>query len=183
MRVRRPTGTRRINTLAKHLAALSDAHKAQLYAGAAIATSLATDVAVKRLFLAKTAQWNARTLVPGLLDTHYAWNRGISFSLFWQNSDLGSAALAALLTGVIIALTISAFRTRWPLVAAGIGLIVGGALGNIIDRASEGAVFDFLVVRLGPWPLFVCNSADLFISLGVLLLAADMLLFEHTRKT
>jgi lipoprotein signal peptidase len=140
------------------------------------------DFAVKRLFMANMAQWNFRTVVPGLLETHYAWNRGVSFSLFWQNSDLGSAVLAALLMGVIIALAISAFRTKLPLVAAGMGLIVGGALGNIVDRATQGAVFDFLVVRLGPMPLFVCNSADLFISLGVILLAADMVMFEASRK-
>jgi signal peptidase II len=55
------------------------------------------------------------------------------------------------------------------------GLIVGGALGNIVDRVVHGAVFDFLVVRLGSHPLFVCNTADLFISLGVLFLAVDLL--------
>jgi signal peptidase II len=173
---------RRINILGNRLAALSAAQKARLCAAAAIMASLASDIAVKRLFLVETAQWNFRNVVPGLLDTHYTWNRGVSFSLFWQNSDLGSAALAALLTGIIIALAILAFRTSAPLVATGMGFIVGGALGNIVDRATQGAVFDFLVVRFGTWPLFVCNSADLFISLGVILLGVDMLFFEDARK-
>lgn len=173
---------RRINFLANKLAALGEAQKARLCAALAILASLASDVALKRLFLAKMAQWDFRNIVPGLLDTHYTWNRGVSFSLFWQNSDFGSAALAALLLGVIIALAISAFRTRWPLVATGMGFIVGGALGNIVDRATQGAVFDFLFVRLGSWPLFVCNSADLFISLGVMVLAIDVLFFEDARK-
>ena len=154
---------------------MNNLRTARLCAAVAIAASLAIDVAIKRLLLAKMAQWNFRTVVPGLLDTHYAWNRGVSFSLFWQNSNLGSAVLAALLMIVIVGFAISAFRTPRALVAAGMGLIVGGALGNIADRAAMGAVFDFLVVHLGSHPFFVCNSADIFISLGVICLAADLL--------
>ncbi len=166
---------RRIRTWASRISGLDNPRTARLVAAAAILVSLTSDFAIKRLFLAKMGEWNFRTVLPGLLDTHYAWNRGVSFSLFWQNSDLGSAVLAAVLMGVIIALAISAFRTPRPIVAGGMGLIVGGALGNIVDRVVHGAVFDFLVVRLGSHPLFVCNTADLFISLGVFFLAVDLL--------
>ncbi|HEY4940947.1 MAG TPA: signal peptidase II [Rhizomicrobium sp.] len=149
--------------------------KAQRYALAAIAAAFALDILVKRLFLARASDWNGRVLVPGLLDTHYAFNHGVSFSLFWQNSSFGDAVLALLLMGLVLALTVAAFRTARPLTAAGYGLIAGGALGNIVDRVQHGAVFDFLVVRLGSVPLFVCNSADILISLGVILLAVDIL--------
>jgi signal peptidase II len=148
-------------------------------AGAALAAALAADLSVKHLFLSEA--WNSRVLVPGLLETHYAWNRGVSFSLFWQSGSLGSGLLAALLLAVVLGFAVAAFRTAKPLVAAGLGLIVGGALGNLADRYVHGAVFDFLVVRLGAHPLFVCNSADIFISLGVLCLAADMLRAEPKR--
>ena len=174
MRAPRPIGTQRISTWVQKLAALDSVRTARLIASAGIAVAVTIDFLVKRLFLAKIATWNFRSVVPGLLETHYAWNRGVSFSLFWQNSDLGSAVLAAVLMGVIMALAISAFRTPRLLVAAGMGLIVGGALGNIIDRVIQGAVFDFLVVRIGARPLFVCNSADIFISLGVVFLAIDL---------
>lgn len=97
----------------------------------------------------------------------------MSFSLFWQNSSVGSVALAAVLSVIIIGMTVAAFRTRKPLLATSLGLIVGGALGNVADRYSHGGVFDFLVVRLGAHPLFICNSADIFISLGVVLLVWD----------
>jgi len=173
---------RRISNWAKKIIELNDLPTARRIAGGAIAFALAIDFVVKRLFLAKIAVWNFRSVVPGLLDTYYAWNRGVSFSLFWQNSTLGSAVLSALLMVVIVGLAVSAFRTSQAIVAAGMGLIVGGALGNIVDRATQGAVFDFLVVRFGAHPLFVCNSADIFISLGVICLAADLLFPDLGRK-
>ena len=83
---------------------------------------------------------------------------------------------------IILTFAVLAFRAHKPIVAAGLGLIVGGALGNIADRLGMGAVFDFLVVRLGAIPFFVCNSADIFISLGVMVLGYDMLLVEIQRR-
>lgn len=151
------------------------------WAAGAIAVALALDIAVKRLFLAHG--WNGLTLIPGLLETHYAWNRGISFSLFWQGGSLGSALLAGALSLVIVVLAVWAFRAREALLATGLGLIVGGALGNMLDRYIHGAVFDFLVVRLGSWPLFVCNSADIFISLGAIVLAWDVLVRGESRQS
>ncbi len=145
----------------------------RLLAAAAILAALALDLLVKHFLLANAATWDGRTLLPGLLDTHYAWNRGISFSLFWQNGDFGSEVLAAFLMTVTLVFAVSALRTDKKLVAAGLGLIVGGALGNMADRYNHGAVFDFLVVRLGSLMLFVCNTADIFISAGAVLFIAD----------
>ena len=161
---------------------MSDLNRARLIAAASIVTALVVDLAVKRLFLAHMVQWNFHTVVPGFLDIYYAWNRGVSFSLFWQNSTFGSVALSAFLMIVIIGLAVSAFRTSHVLVAAGMGLVAGGALGNIFDRATQGAVFDFLVVRYGSHPLFVCNSADVFITLGVICLGIDLLFPDLGRK-
>ena len=147
--------------------------RSRLFAALAIIVALALDIAVKNLFLAHAMDWNGKAIVPGLLDLHYAWNHGVSFSLFWQNNGTGSTLLSVLLSIIIIGMAVAAFRTRKPLLATALGLIVGGALGNVADRYSHGGVFDFLVVRLGSHPLFICNSADIFISLGVVLLAWD----------
>ena len=147
--------------------------RARLYAALAIVVALGLDIAVKNLFLAHAAAWDGGVIIPGLLDLHYAWNHGVSFSLFWQNSTVGSVALAAVLSIVIVGMAVAAFRTKKPILATSLGLIVGGALGNVADRYSHGGVFDFLVVRLGSHPLFICNSADILISLGVVLLAWD----------
>jgi signal peptidase II len=151
----------------------------RLFAAAAVVIALALDIATKRLMLAHA--WDGTTLVPGLLDLHYAWNRGVSFSLFWQSESLGSAILAIALSAIIVVIAVWAFRATNPLLAAGLGLIVGGALGNIADRYVHGAVFDFLVVRLGSFPLFVCNGADIFITLGALAIAWDTLFVAEKR--
>lgn len=147
--------------------------RSRLFAALAIVVALVLDIAVKNLFLAHAVDWNGKAILPGLLDLHYAWNHGVSFSLFWQNSDMGSTLLSVVLGVIIVGMAVAAFRTNRPLLATALGLIVGGALGNVAGRYRYGAVLDFLVVRLGSHPLFICNSADIFISLGVVLLAWD----------
>lgn len=181
MRTPPPTGTRRISPPPNTPAVGVLNRPARLAAAAAIASALAVDIIVKRLMLAEADSWDNRTIAPGFLDTHYAYNRGVSFSLFWQNTSLGSETLAALQMIFIATLAVLAFRTHKPLVAAGLGFIIGGALGNIADRLGMGAVFDFLVVRFGATPFFVCNSADLFISLGVIVLGVDMLFVKEPK--
>ena len=99
-----------------------------------------------------------------------AWNTGISFSMFSNGGFWGMIALC------IVALVIVAALIWWlkgekhaPSQVA-LGMIIGGALGNIIDRIRFGAVFDFLDVYWGDyhWPAF--NIADSFISIGAVLL-------------
>jgi signal peptidase II len=69
-----------------------------------------------------------------------------------------------------------AWRSATRLQAAGYGLVMGGAVGNLADRVLDGAVFDYLSLHLGRLPLFVFNFSDAAISMGVVLLAADSLL-------
>jgi signal peptidase II len=68
-----------------------------------------------------------------------------------------------------------AWRAASIFAAAGFGLVLGGALGNLWDRGRYCAVFDYLSLHLGNVPLFVCNFADIAISMGVILLALDSL--------
>jgi signal peptidase II len=113
-------------------------------------------------------------LVPGLAEFHPAWNRGVSFSLLMPSGAAGQYLLMALLSVIAAAVAVMGWRATAPLPAAGFGLILGGALGNLCDRALyDGAVFDFLFLHLGPVPLFVCNFSDIAISAGVLLLVLD----------
>jgi signal peptidase II len=113
------------------------------------------------------------TLIPGLADFEPAWNRGVSFSLFTQNSDTGRYLLMAALAAISAVVAVMAWRAAHRLSAFAYGLILGGALGNLIDRARFGAVFDFLSLHLGSRPLFICNWPDIAISAGVVLLFAD----------
>jgi lipoprotein signal peptidase len=152
-----------------------DPLRARLWAVVAIFGALAADQAVKRLLLSGAVDLNGTMLIPGMANVAFAWNRGVSFNLLWQNSDLGSLLLSAGAACIVAPLLVWAFRTRRARVAVAIGLIIGGALGNLVDRYLYGAVFDFLVIRLGEITLFVCNLADITITLGTFGLLIDSL--------
>jgi signal peptidase II len=140
---------------------------------AAIALALVLDLAISRAFVLGRAEMDGTTLIPGLLDIRYMWNRGISFSFFWQSNAWGSFALSLCILGLTVAVLVYALSTERPLLAGALGLIVGGAAGNLIDRLLYNAVFDFLFVHIGAIHLFICNIGDIFISCGFLGVAID----------
>ena len=108
------------------------------------------------------------------------WNRGISFGMFGGGA-LPPWLLGAIAVAVILALVIWLRRVETRLLAATIGLVIGGALGNVIDRFRFGAVADFIDVHWGDyhWPAF--NLADAAISIGVVILLLDALLIGDER--
>src|SRR6202162_1608350 len=116
------------------------------------------------------------------LDLALRWNRGISFSLFARDSVLGQIALVALTLGGTGLLAVWLFRSRSALPAVGLGLIIGGALGNAIDRVAHGAVVDYLDLHAFGRHFFVFNVADAAINIGVALLILDLLLAPGTPK-
>jgi signal peptidase II len=109
------------------------------------------------------------------------WNRGISYGLFQQNSDLGRWALVVISILASIGLSIWIRRTSAKLLAASLGLIVGGAVGNVIDRIAYGAVFDFIQFQIGSWSWYVFNVADAAIVAGVVGLLYDSFVLEGRR--
>jgi lipoprotein signal peptidase len=115
------------------------------------------------------------TLTP-FLDIVMVWNRGVSFGMFAGNAP-GQALFLILLAVVIVAFLVT-WLARGPgwLASRGIGLVIGGALGNVADRMLHGAVADFFYFHLGPyyWPAF--NVADAAICIGVALLCLDSML-------
>lgn len=104
-----------------------------------------------------------------------AWNRGVSFGIFNNDGPHNAWLLTSLSLIIVVALLVWMARTREPVLRFAIGLIVGGALGNAIDRIRFGAVADFLDLHVAGyhWPAF--NVADIGISLGAVLLVADAL--------
>lgn len=102
-------------------------------------------------------------------------NPGISFGLFQTDSPLGAWVFVVLALAITGGLLIWLGRTRQRWLAAGIGLLIGGAIGNVVDRVRFGAVTDFLDFHLAGyhWPAF--NLADSAITVGVALLFADAL--------
>lgn len=107
------------------------------------------------------------------------WNRGVSFGLLRASEDLSRWALVALsfvISGVFLWWLRTAERR---LTATALGLVVGGALGNVIDRIRFGAVADFFDFS-GLWFPWVFNVADSAISCGAILLAIDMVFYAET---
>ena len=123
-----------------------------------------------------------RSLTP-FLDLALRWNRGISFSLFARDSALGQIALVALTLAVTGLLTVWLLRSGSALPAVGLGLIIGGALGNAIDRVAHGAVVDYLDLHAFGRHFFVFNIADAAINIGVALLILDLLLAPRAPKS
>jgi signal peptidase II len=103
------------------------------------------------------------------------WNRGVSFGMLnWDSAAAAWALSAIALVIVAVLLAWMAKEDRATTVAA-LGLVIGGAFGNVIDRARFGAVADFLDFHAFGWHWPAFNAADTAISLGALALLADAL--------
>lgn len=106
------------------------------------------------------------------------WNRGVTFGLLYNHNEWVPYLFAVLALAIIGWLLTWLWRTRQKLVGLGIGLIIGGAVGNVIDRFRFGAVVDFIHVSFYPW---VFNVADSAVVIGVGLLLLDSFLSRNTR--
>lgn len=120
-------------------------------------------------------------VVAPFLEFIVVWNRGISYGLFQQESDFGRYALIAFSIAAAIGLTVWMLRVETRFLAAAIALIVGGAIGNAIDRVAYGAVFDFVHIHVGSFSWYVFNVADAAIVAGVAGLLYDSLVLEGRR--
>lgn len=102
-------------------------------------------------------------------------NPGVSFGLFQSDASWTRWALAAFSLVVALALALWARRAERPFTGLALGLIIGGAIGNFIDRVRTGVVVDFLDVTALYFP-WVFNLADSAITVGIVLLLAEGLL-------
>jgi signal peptidase II len=102
------------------------------------------------------------------------WNRGITFGLF-GDAQWGRWAFAGLAMAIVVVLITWLLRAARPWIAAALGLIIGGAIGNVVDRIRWGAVADFLDFHVAGWHWPAFNVADSAIVVGVGLLLLDAL--------
>jgi signal peptidase II len=109
--------------------------------------------------------------LTSFMDLVLTWNSGISYGLFQQDSANGKAALLALTVLLILLLFVWLARAGSRLTALSLGLIIGGAVGNGIDRLAYGAVADFVLLHLTTTTFslkwYVFNLADAAIVAGV----------------
>jgi signal peptidase II len=113
--------------------------------------------------------------VTGFLKLVTVWNYGISFGLF----NRGSPAIAWVFIGIALAISVGLVvwlaRVEQRLTALALALVIGGAVGNVIDRLRHGAVFDFVYFHVQEWYWPAFNLADSAISVGVALLFIESL--------
>jgi signal peptidase II len=107
-----------------------------------------------------------------------AWNRGISFGMFGGLGDWGPWILVGLALVICVVLVLWLAKAENRITAASLGLIIGGAAGNVVDRVRFQAVVDFLDVHAFGyhWPAF--NVADSAICIGAVILILDSLFFN-----
>jgi signal peptidase II len=113
------------------------------------------------------------------LDVMLSWNHGVSYSLFSVHDDMARSSLLGAQLLIVGGLFFWLWRSRARIVALGLGLIIGGALGNVTDRWLRGAVADFFFLHtslpVGPLANYVFNLADVAITIGVALLLLENL--------
>jgi signal peptidase II len=118
--------------------------------------------------------------VTPFFDLVLAWNIGISFGWFQNDSQIAQIALMLVKALAVIALAIWMARSRTLIATVALGLIIGGAIGNAIDRFAYGAVVDFALFHLQiggkPFNWYVFNLADVAIVAGVAALLYDSFL-------
>lgn len=138
--------------------------------------SFIADQAVKLWFLRvyDLAEHGAVPVAP-FAEFRLVWNYGISYGLLRQHETMGRVALIAFAVLAAVALTVWLWRQARALPALSLGLVIGGAVGNALDRALYGAVVDyvhlFLPDRSFSW--YVFNLADVWIVAGVIGLLID----------
>lgn len=110
----------------------------------------------------------------------HVWNRGISFGLF-NHEHSGAWLLVALSLVITVFFFVWLRKVDHKPVALAIGAVIGGALGNVIDRIRFHAVVDFLDFHIGDWHYPAFNVADSAIVLGIAFIVLDSLFFEPKR--
>jgi signal peptidase II len=113
--------------------------------------------------------------VGPFLNLVMVWNKGVSFGLFPAESEAGRLFLLSFSALMVAGLVYWLLRTTGLITAIGIGMVIGGALGNILDRLRYGAVADFFHLHAYGHSWYVFNVADAAIVAGVGLLLYESL--------
>jgi len=122
-----------------------------------------------------------RIAVLPFFDIVMVWNRGVSYGLFQANGLWGTILLTAFSLSAVGALSWWLRSAESRVLGLGLGLIIGGALGNVIDRVIYGAVADFFHFYAFGHDWYVFNVADAAITVGVIALIVDAFVHGKTR--
>jgi len=125
--------------------------------------------------------WRGGEIVPvtGFFDYVLVWNTGVSYGLL---DGLPVWSLGVIMLVAIAALSVWWVRAETILIRLGLALCIGGALSNALDRLIYGAVADFFHLHWGSWSFYIFNIADVAITIGVIMLIADLVGLGRPRK-
>jgi len=151
------------------------------WAGTIISTVLVLDQLTKHLVQKNIRLYDVIQVIPGFFNLTHVRNKGAAFSLLSTLPDgWRSAFFVAVTLVAVAAIGVLIRKSHERLLVSAFSLIIGGALGNVIDRVRYGEVVDFVqwYVKSYYWPSF--NVADSAITVGVALLVVDMLFVKRT---
>lgn len=139
-----------------------------------IAAAVGLDQWIKFLVETQLVMHEKVDVVP-FLALYRTFNTGVAFSMFSSVGDKGLIIVSVLVIAFVLYLATQT-GPRQILSRIGFSLVIGGALGNLIDRATYGHVVDYILFHTPSWSFAVFNLADVFISIGAALVVLDELL-------
>ena len=153
----------------------------------AAAVIVVLDQATKVLIGTAIPLYESVTIIPGFLDFTHVRNTGAAFGLL-NTTDLPMKGMVMIGMALVAIAAIGAYGATLSadenVARAGLALVLGGAVGNLIDRARLGYVLDFVDVYAGTWHFWAFNVADAAISIGAILVIFDLLgLRRHASHT
>ena len=147
---------------------------------------VAADQATKALVRAKLPLYDSVNVIPGVLDITHATNNGAAFGIL-NGVEFPYKAVVMVLVALIALAAVGIYAMSLPahqhVARAGLALILGGACGNLIDRAMAGHVLDFVDVYWRDYHFWAFNVADSAITVGVALMLLDVLGVGRAPKT
>lgn len=142
---------------------------------------VAADQISKALVNASITLYDTTTVIPGFLDLVHVRNEGVAFGLL-NSTDLPFKAVITTTLAVVALLGIAFYarqlRPREWVARLGLACILGGAVGNLIDRVRQGYVLDFVDVYWNTWHFWAFNVADASITIGAILVFVDLILVK-----
>ncbi|HEX2019751.1 MAG TPA: signal peptidase II [Aurantimonas sp.] len=136
-----------------------------------VLVSVIADQAIKALVVATMGLGEAIEILP-FLALYHARNTGIAFSMLAGLSDVSLSAIAGIVLVVVLYLWFKTPAER-RLTHFGLAIIVGGAIGNLIDRIRLGYVVDYIYFHTPAWDFAVFNLADACITVGAIVILVD----------
>jgi signal peptidase II len=144
------------------------------------------DQVTKALVRAKVPLYDSVTVIPGMLDITHATNSGAAFGIL-NGVEFPYKAAVMVLVALVALAAVGLYAASLPaeqrVARVGLALILGGACGNLIDRALAGHVLDFVDAYWRTYHFWAFNVADSAISVGVALLLLDVLGVGRAPKT